>query len=326
MIGNKGFLYGLVTAVLFTNIFGSAIVFAQTGSGDSDQALAELLKELDTSAAPSGAVAETGHDAAEDILDDMESDKWKFAGEEKIETDEIESGYVTIKTTQVLFEGKAVEKYKIYYSNSTLATQDFDKITDKVVEVEKTEDMTVTLKLDGLEAGKTYYVVVAPVHPTDPTVEPLSIISNELTFTTKSGDEMVDASTKVFEAVSYTFKDSSVDLTWKPSAVAETVEVNLRHQSEGTYQKVGTAKMSAGKYTFTVSKSGNYFLKLRALNGAGEAVGKEHIQTVKVDEVKQPANVVKTPPKVGPTTDLIIGLLIISTIVYLVYRVRRVEH
>lgn len=322
MIGNKGFLYAFVTTVLLINSFGVSFVFAQTDTG-SDQALAELLKELENSDAPTGAVE---HDAAEDILDDMESDKWKFAGEEMIETDEIETGHVIIKTTQVLFEDKAVEKYKIYYSNSTLATQDFEKITDKVVEVEKTEDTTVFLKLDGLEAGKTYYIVVAPVHPTDPTVEPLSIISNELTFTTKGGDDMVDASTKVFEGVSYTFKDSSVDLTWKPSAVAETVEVNLRHQSEGTYQKVGTAKMEAGKYTFTVSKSGNYFLKLRALNADGEAVGKEHIQTVKVDEVKAPATAVQTPPKVGPTTDLIIGLMIVATIVFLVYRVRRVEH
>jgi hypothetical protein len=322
MIGNKSFLYGFVATVLFTNLIASSAVFAQSGS--TDEALAELLKELDASDTPTGAVED--HDAAEDILDDMESDKWKFAGEEMIETDEVETGHVIIKTTQVLFEDKAVEKYKIYYANTTLATQDFDKITDKVVEIEKTEGTTVFLKLDGLELGKTYYVVVAPVHPTDPTVEPLSIISNELTFTTKGGDDAVDASTKVFDGVSYTFKDSSVDLTWKPSAVAASVEVNLRHQSEGTYQKVGTAKMDAGKYTFTVSKSGNYFLKLRALNADGEAVGKEHIQTVKVDEVKAPATTVQTPPKVGPTTDLIIGLMIVATIVFLVYRVRRVEH
>ena len=60
-----------------------------------------------------------------------------------------------------------------------------------------------------------------------------------------------------------------------------------------------------------------------ALDGEGEPVGKEHIQTMKIEEVETPEEVVEAAPEVGPTTDMIIALLVLSFIVYMVYRFRR---
>jgi hypothetical protein len=65
---------------------------------------------------------------------------------------------------------------------------------------------------------------------------------------------------------------------------------------------------------------------MRALDTQGNLIGKEHIQTVKVDGVQAPAQPVQTAPQVGPTTDLIIGLMIFAAIIYLVYRFRRIEN
>lgn len=62
-----------------------------------------------------------------------------------------------------------------------------------------------------------------------------------------------------------------------------------------------------------------------ALNGQGEVVGKEHIQTVKIEEVEAPAEPVETAPQVGPASDMIIGLLVFAMMIYFVYRFRRIE-
>jgi hypothetical protein len=166
------------------------------------------------------------------------------------------------------------------------------------------------------------------VHPTDPNIEPLTMITSEVSFTTESDEAAVDPTTQVFNQVDYTYnaEGSSVVLTWD-AMEGENVEINLRHQSEGTYQTVGKAPIADGEFTFTVSQEGNYFLKLRALDGADNPVGKEHIQTIRVNEVtqvQQPTQVAQV--EVGPTTDLIIGLLILASVIYMVYRFRRIDN
>ncbi|MDP2670184.1 MAG: hypothetical protein Q8O99_04420 [bacterium] len=176
---------------------------------------------------------------------------------------------------------------------------------------------------EGLSTNQTYYVVVAPVHPTDPTQEPLSFISDEVMFTTQQ--EVAAPTEKVFENVSYTYKDSMVTLTWTPSSAAENADIQIRHQSEATYTKVGTPAISDGKFSFSVSKSGTYFLKMTGLDANGSSVGQEHIQTVKIDEVEKPTETVQTAPQVGPTTNIMIGLLVFGVLAYFVSRFRRIE-
>lgn len=313
--------------VLLLSIFS----FAPTTFAQEDEALIDMLEQLanndsvDDEQAPEEPTAAEEHDAASDILDDMEDDKWSWAGDEAIEAVDIEETSVVIKTTQIMYDGKAVSKYKVYYSDRTLATfQDYDKIQDVVVSPMKTQDGMVHLMVDVLSPEQTYYVVVAPVHPTDPTIEPLTMISDEVSFTTKK--KAVSGSAKVFNNVSYTYTDGSVALTWTPSNDAVNTEVHLRHQSEGAYTKIGSPAMQDGKFNFSVDKSGNYFLKMIALNADGQAIGKEHIQTVKIEEVEAPAQPVEKAPQVGPATDMIIGLLAFAFVMYFVYRFRKIEN
>ena len=313
----------------------SAFTFVAAQEDDADELL-DLLEQMaagedveDTVAADTPLVDDTSgeaeHQAAENILDDLEDEQWGWAGPEQIVADSIESDHIIIKTTQITYDDAPVAAYKIYYSDRTLATfQDYDKIQDMVVSPERTEWNIVYLRLSWLSPEQTYYVVVAPVHPTDPTVEPLTMISDEITFTTKK--QAVSTTEKVFNNVSYTYKDGMVNLTWAGSNDAEQAEIHLRHQSEGAYTKIGTSKMSGGSFNFSVDKSGNYFLKMIAMNGEGEVVGKEHIQTVKIEEVEVPTeNVIETAPKVGPASDMLIGLLVFAMMIYFVYRFRRIE-
>lgn len=339
MTTTKWIALSMVAALVFLNIV-SPLATAQSGEGD----LLNLLEQLEESeaaqqaaeeeapteeASAQEAAAEEDHNAAEDILDDMEDENWEPSSIEDIEVDEIGADHATFIITEIMYDGTPIENYRIYYSNTTLATvQDYDQIADAVVEVEEVEDDEldegmVKIMLENLTPETTYYVLVAPVHPTDESADPINMISDEVTFTTD--EEEVSADTKVFDNVSYTFADNNVTVTWDPSELATTAEVHIRHQSEGSYTLVGEPSLDEGEITFQVDKTGNYFLKLIALDGEGEPVGKEHIQTVKIDEVEEVAPEVPTAPQVGPTANALIGLMIFAFIVYLVYRFRRIE-
>ena len=169
----------------------------------------EAVVEEDTS-------GEEEHQAAEDILDELDDDMWSYSAEEEISLEAVESTSATIKVTEILYDDKPVEKYKIYYSTETLATfQDYDQIQDVIVSIDKVEEDMVYLMLENLAPSTKYYVVVAPVHPTDESIEPLTMISEEISFTTTKA--VISSDTKVFNGVSYTYEDAMVTLTWEPS-------------------------------------------------------------------------------------------------------------
>jgi len=308
-------------------------VFAST----TDAELAALLNDLEgwSGAAVGTAVedpvvddttASEQHQAAEDILNALDADTWAYAGEEKIEVKDVTTTSATIVTTQVTYQGVPVTKYKVYYSDKTLATvQDFDKITDMELDVVSTDGTMVTLNFDRLTPNGTYYVVVVPVHPTDSAQEPLSFISAEVMFTTQQEVVAPAPTQKIFENVSYTYKDSLVTLTWTPSSAAEKTQIDLRHQSEAAYTKIGSPMVNDGTFSFTVSKPGTYFLKMSAMDAAGVTVGQEHIQTIKIDEVQQPEQVVQAAPTVGPATNLMIALMLFSVMVYAGVKFRKAD-
>jgi hypothetical protein len=272
----------------------------------------------------------TGHNAANKVLDQATNDKWKYAAAEKIESTNIMNDGFTVKTTEILYNGASVEKYRVYYAESSLSTiTDTSKIKDIILTATEKKDNMVSLKLTGLKENTTYFVVVSPVDPTNPSAEALSMISDEISVKTTAPTAAAPATAAAgLENVSYTYKDNTVTLTWSPLANNSNVDVQVRHQSETAYKKVGTAKGSAGKLSFDVTKSGNYFLKMSATDGNGAVIGKEHIQTVKVDSVNAPAAdkpIVQTAPKVGPASNLLYGVAFFALLFYVVYRFRRIE-
>ncbi len=270
----------------------------------------------------------TGHNSADKVLDQASTDKRKYAGSEKIQSSDIMNDNIVIKTTEVLYNGTSVEKYRIYYAESSLSTiTDTSKIKDVIVTPTEKKDGMVSLKLTGLKENTTYFVVVSPVDPTNPSAEALSMISDEISFKTNTSTTVVNTASAGLENVSYTYKDNTVTLTWTPLVSSSTVDVQVRHQSETSYKKVGTVKGSTGKLSFDVSKSGNYFLKMSATDGNGTMIGKEHIQTVKVDSINAPADkpIVQTAPKVGPTSNMLFGIAIFSLLFYVVFRMRKIE-
>ena len=267
------------------------------------------------------------HNAANDILDNM-NDKWSYSTSESIAVEDITTDSAVIKTTEVLYENTPVTKYKIYVSDkSLLDVEDYSTIEDRVLIPIKTENKMVYLKLSNLDPETKYYVIVAPVHPTDPNIEAIDMISDEVSFTTQKAKPTPN--TKMFTKVSYTYKDGKVTLTRDPSDLAKKAQISIRYKNDNNtpYVEVGKPDFNKGIYSFTVDKAWSYFLKMVALDGEGNTIWQEHIQTVKVDSVTKPPveEVVKNAPKVWPASNALIGLMIFAIIVYLIYRMRSIK-
>lgn len=305
-----------------------------------DDQLQKLLDELQwssttqpgnwtTQAAEEEKTAEEQHNAADEILDAADGEEWALSAVAKTEVKTVTETWAVIATTQVTYKWKPVTKYKILYADKPLANLDnLKNVSNVIVDVDTTEGSMVMLKFENLTANKLYYVSVIPVNPDDANKEPSSMISEEVMFTTK--EKVVEAApeaqiTKVFENVSYTHKDNSVELTWTPTSAVEKAQIEMRHQSESTYTKIGTPMMKDGKFVFSVGKPGTYFLKLNGLDAWGNTVWQEHVQTVKVDEVIKPADPVQAAPKVWPATDLMIALMVFASMVYGVVRFRKIQ-
>lgn len=274
--------------------------------------------------------ASTTHNSANKILDEASNEERKYAWVEKIEAWDIQNNSITIKTTEVLYANKAVNEYRVYFAESSLATiQDTSKIQDNIIKPTESKDGMVSLILNGLKENTTYYIVVSPVNPTNPSAEALSMISDEINVkTTSSTNTSWTPTTISIENVAYTYTDNTVTITWTPLASDTTIDVQMRHQSETSYKKVGTVKWSIGKMSFDVTKAWNYFLKMSVSDSSGNMIGKEHIQTIKVDSIQTPKPsepVVQTAPKVWPTSNLFFWIGLFSLLLYIVYRFRKIE-
>lgn len=361
----------LALAVIFWYTF---VATSQVQASDSlDDFLDDILAEDDDTDTTDTNTDEDEHNAAdkEKILDEVDGDDRKYAEDKTfLAPKNITDTSVDIITTKALYKGKEVDKYRIYYSEKTLTSKELDLINDIIADASKIDDdnKKISLELKGLKANTKYYVVVSPVHPTDTVNQPATMITEEISFTTKPAGTAAPADTKeeekeddkttadpkeeekneepkeeepkkeevktikptdtVFTGVKYTNDENKVTLTWNGNNddIAKA-EINLRHQGESSYTKVGSPQYKNGTFTFSVNKAGNYFLKIRALDKTNKHVGKEHIQTVKVTEVMAPTEnkeaAVTKAPAVGPTTDLLIALIIFSLMVYTFVRFRR---
>lgn len=324
------------------------------------------------------------HDSAEDILNQVDDDKRSYAEDLSIKVQKRNPTSVELYTSKALYDGEEVEKYRAYYSEKTLWTQKLDLIKDIIITrkaLAGNNKNKVSLTLKNLKPETTYYIVVSPIHPTDPSNEPLTMITDEISFTTtavappkeEKPVEKKEEPTKqpaaeekaepkntaqaeekkepaaeakqpanqpaeqawpkptdvIFKSVNYTNNDSNITLTRNKNGqpAVQKAEVHLRHQWESAYTNIWAPMFNAWKFSFNVSKTGNYFLKLKWMNAQGDYVGKEHIQTVKVSNIVDPVNnpqaVVTNPPQVGPTSTILIGLMMLWLVTYMSFRFRR---
>lgn len=151
------------------------------------------------------------------------------------------------------------------------------------------------------------------------------MISPEVKFQTKAGAPIINPNTRLFESVSYTQSGNTVTVTWTPSTMTEKGLLSIKHGNQQEFTALSTVMLNAGEYTFTVSEPGTHYLLLHGVDAQGEILGQEQVNSIKVDPFENPVEPVVSAPQVGPTTDLIMALLVLGFIVYVVYRFRRID-
>lgn len=300
---------------------------------------------------------EWDHDAAVNI-DDIENRQFSGNKKSSASISEVKTDSITIKTTKVLYDETAVKNYKVYYAKESLARawlNDIEEVVLAWVNDPKDDDM-VMITLTGLDKNQKYYFVVSPVNPDDADNEPADMLTDEFNGSTLEKEKAKDPAPAennddnanawnnnppaaaawpgkndiIFKWVSYNNKDNKVTLSRNKTVKwVDKVEVSLRRNGETAYSTLGTQWFAWWTYTFNVDKAWNYFLKLKGMTNDGKEVGRIHTQTIRVNEVKDPTNTtqpaVTNPPKVWPTTDLLVGLLIFGMILYLMMRFRKVR-
>lgn len=87
-------------------------------------------------------------------------------------------------------------------------------------EMSDDEEM-VTLTLDELDPETRYYIIVSPIHPTDPDIDGFSLSSPEVAATTNPEPVEITSETRLFQNVSYTQNDNSMTVTWDDTSLVE---------------------------------------------------------------------------------------------------------
>ena len=70
--------------------------------------------------------------------------------------------------------------------------------------------------------------------------------------------------------VSHTQNGNQVTLRWTSVAGSTNVDIFLRDDSEGSFNKLATKTLSSESYTFTVTRNGEHIIKFIPDNGGTE--------------------------------------------------------
>lgn len=252
-------------------------------------------------------------DAWEEWDDEIDSTSWGFFASDVVEVVEAWLDYVEL-SIPVVFDnnGDEIQNYEVVFNTSSISDSDpLDLISVMFNNVSSSNN---TVVLEGLSSWTEYYFIVIPMNHNGVEWE----YTTEATFTTME-DEMHAAAAMRLENVSYTNNNGEISVTWASNEGAEKVEVFLRHASESDYTKIGDANMTEAKFDILVSREGDYHVQLIPVDGLGNPVGSETVLTMK-DIVFEREATVEEAPEVWPALNLLISLMLLTFIVYIVYR------
>ncbi|WP_231176141.1 fibronectin type III domain-containing protein [Candidatus Absconditicoccus praedator] len=259
-------------------------------------------------------------DFEDDMDEDVEQEGWGFSSDDEKEEVEVEKNEATFEIPTVVDgHGDRVQSYIIEYSTEDIHD---DEIYNEI-DVADIEDDEVTGKdgdsfeytFEDLAEGEEYFVIVTPTVDGNDS-------ENILKFTFETDEEEVhEAATVQIQDVDYEVVDGEVRVTWSPSDDAEKVRVDLRHEDDTDFEEVDYANMDYGEFTIVPTRGGDYTVRLTPVNevdGEYESAGDEYefdVTGVETDEAQ-----VEGEAEVGPATNIIIALILMTFIGYVLYR------
>ncbi|HPC34206.1 MAG TPA: hypothetical protein PLP73_00965 [Candidatus Absconditabacterales bacterium] len=258
-----------------------------------------------------------------------------------ISVDNISSTSITIKSPVLKDEfGDIITNYTLLYGPNTLnqliaeptliSTTKEKNFTDQNISGQSNFTMNLTTS-DNINPDNIYYLVSIPKD----SANTLGEVSNELCFRLRDklhgeGDECADSNMHAAGAdmslanISHTLNGNTVTLRWIAVNGSDNVDLFLRDENAGNFNKLATVRMSAESYSFNLSKNGEHIVKFIPDNGGKEInytfnfIGEEKVSE---PEGTAPQTTVK-PVVVGPKEN-IIAVLIGTVLLYLVYKLVR---
>ena len=157
------------------------------------------------------------------------------------------------------------------------------------------------------------------------------------TATTAATNKLHGAGEIAIENISYTFDDkSNYTVTWTALVGTTKVDVYIKNNDvDQDYTKFQTVNGSVGSVMVTLTSKGNYSIKMIPVDDLSTPLGKEYVQTIKVEGANIAPNAPASTPtapaiptaaenvKVWPGTNILIAMMIVISLVYSIYRFRK---
>jgi len=175
----------------------------------------------------------------------------------------------------------------------------------------------INITVPWLTAWTTYYAIIYPQNAESLEWTP----AKEVMFQTAAAHEAAGATGWDIDARA-DVKGTKVTVTWTPAEWAKTVQIQYPYDPEGkNTKKLADVPMTDGKFTFDLGAgTWDSIVKVLALNAVGEQVWRDYQLTLKPNA--------ETPikaPKVWPESTLLMWLMVLAILLYITYRVRKIE-
>lgn len=217
--------------------------------------------------------------------------------------------------------GSDVLRYQVVYSTKSITDPSYDwsQMQQQEFNFELITGDTVELQVENLSAWVTYYWVVVPRNKDSVDW----VTTQEFVFQSSWTTEVHGVAPVDIANISYTYEDKKINLKWTSTSGADQVEVYVRSDIEKDFKKMWVASMIDWTFSFLVSETWNYIVKLIPTDINWAPVWQEKLQPVKIEVTDQPE--VTTPPTVWPATNIMLAILLVSLLWYVLIRYKRID-
>lgn len=258
---------------------------------------------------------------------------WGFAPSDVIMATGNTSTGVIIMAPVVTANGENILQYSVVYSigKSISVAEPQDLLEQKItIDAASITNNTIQLQLTGLKAGTLYYFIIKPTNKDGISGD----FSSEGSFTTlgslpapsNNPTNTPDTTTPLGAAAQtdpnflYTITSGTTTLTWTAPSDVNTYWFSLKNINDTDYKAAGSAKATAQQFSFVVTKTGSYNVKIVGTDANGNPVGSERILNVKIDVIADVPG--KGKPQTGPALNIILMSTFLMMLVYVVYKFR----
>ncbi len=312
----------------------------QTGTGENEEDLGDEFEEFDdleeqqetqewdneNESVEESDTEEEDTEQQEDTNDeDSDSDSWGYTGDDNVEMIDSDLETATFTASVVNdFQDVAISAYTVFYSQESyedLGDEFFQQAETKDIQLEneQVDSWEFEFTLEGLEPGKTYYMVVEPENYAGTKWS----YSEQLEFETLAHGAGLDVQ---FNSKGLLEENWKGKLTLDVGASQDDymIDVYLSKSWEDESEKLDTISPEQETYELEVSEEWTYNITYKAVTQDGEAIMQDGSQvtstlTVKEDQFsieQEPDTEKMGEPENGPALYALIAFIMLAVMGY----------